>query len=203
MMLLHPAFTQPASRHLCAHTTLDPLPADLLHLRDMVACFELASQATGAATPSTSAPFSVSKMSGACSEAPSARCSSSLAALLLVYPCLDPTRSGPSHTAHAASPTLAAAELMWFWKHYVPGFNIDASGSAGALYCLLNAEDDAFRRMPPCFVATAGQDPLCDDGMSLVARLKVRSCHTSRCLSHVAVFVTRRAGSRRSSPSTP
>ena len=167
MMLLHSRFTQHDSRHLCAHSALPQLSQETSDLLDMAACFQLASIAFSAASPSSAS--SMSYNSGPSSTHRTSR----LAALLLVYPCLDPSRSGASHATHASSPTLTATELMWFWKHYVPAFNSETSDSASALYAVLNAKDDVFRIIPPCFLATAGQDPLRDDGMSLVARLKV------------------------------
>jgi hypothetical protein len=171
MMLTHSQFTQRDSRHLCASAQHAPQPQEISDLLDMAACFQLASTAF-----SRSSPSSISNMKNGCN-ASWTNGDSRLAALLLVYPCLDPSRSGASHSAHAASPTLAASELMWFWKQYVPGFSSNSSGAAGVLYAPLNAEDDALRLMPPCFIATAGCDPLCDDGLSLVARFKVSMLH--------------------------
>jgi acetyl esterase/lipase len=95
-----------------------------------------------------------------------------------------------SHVTHEFSPTLAATELKWFWKQYVPEYNPDAHNTASPLYSILNAGDDVLRRLPACFIATAGQDPLHDDGIALFRRLQARQplCARKLCplFSHAA-----------------
>ena len=163
MLMQQPLLSSPDSSHFFTDT-LNPLPLELSTLADASACFKLAAQCI------RELPAADSSMT-ANSTAPAQQSSSKLSALLIFYPCLDPARSGTSHVVHAESPTLAASELAWFWKQYVPGCRAEARGSC--LYRLLHACDDTLRLMPPCFIATAGQDPLCDDGFALATRLQV------------------------------
>jgi acetyl esterase len=176
MLLQHPQLASQDSSHFFCDA-LNPLPAELLARDDASACLKLAAefiQQQPAAASSMSA-FDAADIRQAASVIKNTefqfRNTSQLAALLIFYPCLDPTRSGTSHTLHAASPTLAAAELAWFWKQYLAGCSAEARG--GCLSRLLHAGDDILRALPPSFIATAGQDPLCDDGFALAARLQV------------------------------
>jgi hypothetical protein len=165
MMLLHPQFCSPQSRSFSAH----PSPHVPLHvasfLADTAACFQLASEAMGTARPRHTM----------LSEPPASPGGTTrLVALLMLYPCLDPSLGGSSHVSHAFSPTLSSSELKWFWKQYVPDYCVDANNTASPLYSILNAGDDVLRALPACFIATAGQDPLHDDGVSLFRRLQAR-----------------------------
>lgn len=173
VLMQQPQLSSPDSSHFSCDA-LNPLPAELLARDDASACFKLA------ADYMQQLPAAASSMS-ACSAAASHQAASPLAALLLLYPCLDPTRSGTSHALHAASPTLAAAELAWFWEQYLAGCSAEARGSC--LTRLLHAGDDILRALPPSFIATAGQDPLCDDGFALATRLQVNPTADQRTVN--------------------
>jgi acetyl esterase/lipase len=163
MLLQQPQLSSPDSSHFSCDA-LSPLAAEMSARDDACACFKLAAEFM------QQQPAAASSMSAFNAAAPH-QPASQLVALLILYPCLDPTRSGTSHTLHAASPTLAAAELQWFWQQYLAGCSAEARGS-----CLsrpLHAGDDILRALPPIFIATAGQDPLCDDGFALATRLQV------------------------------
>ena len=167
-MILHPQYMSPDSRNFCAHTTQTLQHREELHLADAAACSALLSAAMQKASP-----VAAQTMGGdisAVTSTPSPRVS----AVLLLYPALDPSRASTSHVTHAASPALSASEMTWFWQQYVPDYNVAAAHTASPLYAALVTSDDILQRLPPVFVATAGQDPLCDEGTSLATRLKVR-----------------------------
>lgn len=167
LLLLQPQYSLPGSRCFAVRSSL-PLQADEHTLMSHAAdCVRVASAAMQHAPP----PSASTMQNG-----DSGPVGTIFSALLIFYPCLDPSRSGLSHVAHATSPTLAASELTWFWQQYVPGYSIDCHDTASPLYCLLNASDDVLRLLPPVFLATAGQDPLYDDGAALASRLKVNLC---------------------------
>ncbi len=88
-----------------------------------------------------------------------------LTAQLLLYPMLDPRLDRPSHEAHADGPLLTRADLAWFWDLYLPESREDdvdplASPLAG---------DPA--GTAPAVVATAGSDPLRDEGRAYARAL--------------------------------
>jgi acetyl esterase len=87
-----------------------------------------------------------------------------VAVQLLLYPMLDPDLDRPSHEEHADGPLLTRADLAWFWEQYHEGEPDDAAGPATPL-----AADPA--GVAPAVVATAGVDPLRDDGRAYAQRL--------------------------------
>ena len=113
-LLLHPHYTSLHSPHFRAHSTHAAQSFETSLLTDAAACSLAASPCLH------TAPHASPRMQALADAAPCGS-TTALASLLLLYPCIDPSRSGGSHAQHAASPTLAAAELAWFWKHYVPG----------------------------------------------------------------------------------
>lgn len=168
-LLLEQRYSLPESRFLSVHSTHVLQAKGLLQLTDVSACFHTTASLIRSEPPTAAADM------GAALASTKSPASSKLLAVLLIYPFLDPSCSGASHTVHAASPALSSAEIAWFWNQYAAGSDI-AHNSASPLFAPLNITDDVLRRMPSCFVCTAGQDPLCDDGLSLVTRLKVTFC---------------------------
>ncbi|MFZ5475501.1 MAG: alpha/beta hydrolase [Myxococcota bacterium] len=83
---------------------------------------------------------------------------------ILIYPGLDQRRLAESHRLFADGPLLTAADIDWFQRHYDYGDALDPLASPGLV-------PDA-RGLPPAIVATAGFDPLRDEGEAFVAKLR-------------------------------
>jgi acetyl esterase len=84
---------------------------------------------------------------------------------VLIYPALDQRRVAPSHRLFARGFLLTAADMDWFQGHYRFGDPLDPRASP------LLAPD--LRGLPPAVVATAGFDPLRDEGEAYAAALRV------------------------------
>lgn len=84
---------------------------------------------------------------------------------LLLYPGVDATRHRRSRELFADGFFLTDEHMTWFIDHYAPA-GVDRSDPA--LSPLL-AED--FSGLPPAYVATAGFDPLRDEGEAYAAKL--------------------------------
>lgn len=137
-----------------------------------------------------------------------------VATQLLLYPMLDPDLDRPAHDEHADGPLLTRADLAWFWERYLPDGGPEAT-DAGVPATPL-ATDPA--GAPPAVVATAGVDPLRDDGRTYADRLAAAGvdvadlrypalCHgfaslgdrvpaAERALSEIVVAVRQRLPSR-------
>jgi acetyl esterase len=87
------------------------------------------------------------------------------AAVVLIYPFLDPTQSFDSYDTAAAG--FDRAEAAWYWEQYVAG---PADLGHPDLAPLLN-DDDRLAALPPTLVITAEHDPLRDEGEELARRL--------------------------------
>jgi acetyl esterase len=83
---------------------------------------------------------------------------------LLLYPMLDSRTATESYRENADGPFMTAADARWFWAQY--GVDHPQPLSAPAL-----AEDDTLAGLPPATVATAGHDPLRDEGLAYADRL--------------------------------
>lgn len=83
-------------------------------------------------------------------------------AQLLLYPCLDATQSSPSFTHADEGYGLTARSMAWFWGQY----GVSAGDPLGSP---LAAAD--LTGQPPAVIATAGYDPLCDEGEEYAERL--------------------------------
>ncbi len=85
---------------------------------------------------------------------------------LLLYPGLDLRRGHASHRAYADGYLLTAASIDWFLRHYIrdPADITDLRASP-----LLS---DDLRDLPPAYIATAGFDPLRDEGDEYAGRLR-------------------------------
>lgn len=86
------------------------------------------------------------------------------AGLVLVYPFLDPGRSGASY-AEAAASGFDEREAAWYWEQYAAS---PADFENPDLAPLLS---EHLHTLPPTLVVTAEHDPLRDEGEELAARL--------------------------------
>jgi len=83
---------------------------------------------------------------------------------LLFYPVVAPDFETASYRAHANG-TLTRADMMEYWEHYLP------QGIARADQRALPLQG-SLRGLPPAHVVVAGLDPLHDEGVRLVERLR-------------------------------
>lgn len=86
-----------------------------------------------------------------------------LAAQALVYPVLDASMALPSYHENAEGYGLSARGMAWYWRQYAPADPADPSASPLAAADLTGA--------PPAVIATAGFDPLRDEGDAYAERL--------------------------------
>jgi acetyl esterase len=89
----------------------------------------------------------------------------SLRAVLLVYPCLDPSLSSDAMREFADGPMLTRADVERCWGLY----RTDAAHDDDPDFAVLAASD--WSDFPPTRVAVAELDPLRDDGLRLAERL--------------------------------
>ncbi|MDQ0585333.1 alpha/beta hydrolase [Streptomyces rishiriensis] len=87
------------------------------------------------------------------------------AAQLLVYPPVDPSLMMASAGEHSKGCLLSVEDMVWNYAQYVP----DPRRRSDPAVDLLRAD---FRNLPPTVVATAEYDPLHDEGVELVARMR-------------------------------
>lgn len=85
--------------------------------------------------------------------------------VLALYPVTDAGRAGGSRELFAEGFGLRTADIEVFERYYLPD-GIEPIRPTG----LLEVDDLAI--MPPCYVSTAGFDPLRDEGEELVASLR-------------------------------
>jgi acetyl esterase len=85
--------------------------------------------------------------------------------VLALYPVTDAGRAGGSRELFAEGFGLRTVDIEVFERYYLPD-GIEPIRPTG----LLEVEDLAI--MPPCYVSTAGFDPLRDEGEELVAALR-------------------------------
>jgi acetyl esterase len=84
---------------------------------------------------------------------------------LLIYPVTDVV-GGPSRQLFAEGFQLTKSDMDWFEAHYLSG---GASGEDPRI-SVLRAED--LSGLPPAYIATAGFDPLRDEGEAYAGRLR-------------------------------
>jgi acetyl esterase/lipase len=84
---------------------------------------------------------------------------------LLIYPVTDAVGGESRHT-FAEGFLLTKADMDWFERHYLP----DAAASEDPRVSVLRREDLA--GLPPAYVATAGFDPLRDEGEAYAERMR-------------------------------
>lgn len=88
-----------------------------------------------------------------------------VAAQGLLYPALDRRMAAPSYADFGRGFGLDAADMAWFWNHYV-----DEGAGADPRVSPLRA--NSFAHLPPTFVATAGHDVLRDEAESYAGLLR-------------------------------
>jgi acetyl esterase len=85
---------------------------------------------------------------------------------LLLYPCTDAVGGQKSRDTFAEGFFLTRNDMEWFEDHYIPDGIDDADPRAS----MMRAEDVS--GLPPAYVATAGFDPLRDEGEIYAARMR-------------------------------
>jgi acetyl esterase len=86
-------------------------------------------------------------------------------AQLLVYPALDPRQQHASHAQFADGYLLTRSDMAFYWDNYLPAV-ADRSDPRAAPATITD-----FTGLPPTVVATAGFDPLHDEGREYAQRL--------------------------------
>jgi len=90
----------------------------------------------------------------------------SIAQAVLLYPMLDADFERASYAENADGPLLTADDVAWFWEQYCP----DERDRTRPTAAPLRADDVA--GCPPTTVVTGGHDPLRDEGVAYVERLR-------------------------------
>jgi acetyl esterase len=87
---------------------------------------------------------------------------------VLVYPVTDHDMTRRSYAEHGSAPEtfLTADEMAWFWSQYLPDAGARADPEASPLRA------DVWSGLAPAVVLTAEYDPLRDDGLAYVSRLR-------------------------------
>ncbi|MDX2103315.1 MAG: alpha/beta hydrolase fold domain-containing protein, partial [Alphaproteobacteria bacterium] len=94
-----------------------------------------------------------------------------LAALLLLYPALDPTCSADSYTTlSGVGGGLTRAAMVDYWAAYL-GRDVDADTLHDPSAAPVRADDAALARLPPCCIVSAAVDPLRDEAEAFATRL--------------------------------
>ncbi|MTD16864.1 alpha/beta hydrolase fold domain-containing protein [Nakamurella sp. YIM 132087] len=91
-------------------------------------------------------------------------------AQLLIYPALDPTMASASQQRFADGYLLTRTALRYYWDSY-------GAGHERRPYCAPSSADD-LRGLAPAVVATAGFDPLRDEGNDYAERLAAAGVRT-------------------------
>ncbi|MFB6205395.1 MAG: alpha/beta hydrolase [Haloglomus sp.] len=99
-----------------------------------------------------------------------------LAAQALLYPMLDRDTTRDSYAECGDGPLLTTADVEWFWAQYLRS-PVDAHNPFAAP---IRADDDLLADTPPAVVATAGVDPLRDEGRSYADRLDAAGVAVTR-----------------------
>lgn len=89
-----------------------------------------------------------------------------LAFQLLIYPVTDHRFDTGSYQEFASGYLLEAADMRWFWDHYLPNAQAGEEPYASPLRA------DHLRGLPPALVMTAECDVLRDEGEAYAARLR-------------------------------
>jgi acetyl esterase len=86
-------------------------------------------------------------------------------ALLLAYPNADMTLSSPSVQEKGSGWGLDSRDLAWFVQQWVPDAEQRSNGNVSPLHADLAG-------LPPVLITTAEHDPLRDEGIALVDRMR-------------------------------
>jgi len=111
----------------------------------------------------------------------------SLALQALIYPCIDDHQHGyPSMAENGTGYFLTAADMVWFWDHFVPPEHRSDPRAVPARL-------EQMSGLAPAFVQTAEFDPLRDEGEEYARRLAASGVQTElvRYPGVVHGFVTR------------
>jgi acetyl esterase len=85
---------------------------------------------------------------------------------LLIYPATDASDAFPSRRLFAEGFLLTSADMRWFEGHYVPNHDDRCDRRVS----VLRVED--LSGLPPAYVATAGFDPVRDEGEAYAERMR-------------------------------
>jgi acetyl esterase len=83
---------------------------------------------------------------------------------VLIYPCVDPSLGTPSAHEFTQGPFLTRSDMEWFYRQYAD----DPIGNPR-----IDLREIAVHGWAPTLVFTVGHDPLRDEGLMLVERLRV------------------------------
>ena len=86
---------------------------------------------------------------------------------LLIYPATDLVSEFESYTVYGETYPLSADTMHWFMKQYLPSEDFDKSD-----VLLSPAFERRLDELPPAIIATAGFDPLVDDGAAYAKKLE-------------------------------
>jgi acetyl esterase len=89
----------------------------------------------------------------------------SIAAQVLVHPCIDDALETPSAHEHAVGYGLTRAKMAWYWAQYLP------VGRAADPEAVPGRADDLYG-LPPALVSLAACDIMRDEGLEYARRLR-------------------------------
>jgi acetyl esterase len=84
----------------------------------------------------------------------------------LYYPCIEPKFDTASYEQFALGPGLTRADMQWYWQQYV------GNDAARDDYRIAPNRAKSLAGLPPTFIATAGLDPLRDEGRNHALALR-------------------------------
>ncbi|MEM0986944.1 MAG: alpha/beta hydrolase [Pseudomonadota bacterium] len=100
---------------------------------------------------------------------------------LLIYPAVDVSQETQSHTTYAESYPLSTETMRWFMGHYIP------AGQDLTDVRISPAQEMDLEGLPPAIIATAGFDPLVDEGAAYAKRLEASGVDvTFKCYDSLA-----------------
>jgi acetyl esterase/lipase len=100
---------------------------------------------------------------------------------LLLYPATDLVTEFESATTYGETYPLSTDTMQWFMGHYLP----DEFDRANVL--LSPAQETNLQDLPPAIIATAGFDPLVDDGAAYASKLEAAGVEVVfKCYDHLA-----------------
>lgn len=85
---------------------------------------------------------------------------------LLIYPSTDLTHDYPSRTTYGETYPLSTETMDWFMDHYLP------EGQDRADLLISPMLEGKVSELSPAIIATAGFDPLCDEGEAYAEKLE-------------------------------